>query len=164
MWMGPGMGMWTGRKRRFRRGMLKFVILKLLEHDERHGYEMMRHFAERGWGRLAAGTLYPVLAALEEAGWVEGRDEGGRRTYRITDLGKKHLRDVASDLEGELEDEDTETTSETQGAPGTLRDAMRRLSGAVMQAAQNAKPETAQQISGRLDALRKEIYTLLANE
>lgn len=151
--------MWPGRRRRFKRGMLKYVVLKLLEAQERHGYDLMRHFSEQGWGRLAASSLYPVLAALEEHGYVEGRDEDGKRTYRITEKGRQRLRDVADDLEGELEEDDR-----PEAPHGELREALNRLSGAVSQAAQSAKPETVEQIVQRLNAVRKEIYTLLANE
>ena len=153
--------MWPGRRRRFKRGMLKYVVLKLLEAEERHGYDLMRHFAEQGWGRLAASSLYPLLANLEELGSVEGKDEDGKRVYRITDKGRQRLHDVADDLAGELDDDEP-----AEGAPqsGELRDALHRLSGAVSQAAHGAKPETVQHIVERLNAARKDIYTLLANE
>jgi DNA-binding PadR family transcriptional regulator len=153
--------MWPGRRRRFKRGMLKYVVLKLLEAQERHGYDLMRHFSEQGWGRLAASSLYPLLASLEEHGYIEGRDEGGKRTYRITEKGRQRLRDVADDLEGELDEDDEPSEAP---ARGELREALQRLSGAVMQAANAAKPETVAQIVERLNAARKEIYTLLANE
>ena len=157
-----GMGIWPGRRRRFRRGMLKYVVLKLLEVDERHGYDLIRHFAERGWGRLGAGTLYPVLAMLEEQGYVEGRDQDGKRTYRITDLGRQRLREVADELHGELHgDDENEGGREANVA---LRDALQRLSGAVTQSAHHAKPESIERIRQTLDAARKEIYTILANE
>jgi DNA-binding PadR family transcriptional regulator len=155
--------MWPGRRRRFKRGMLKYVVLKLLEAQERHGYDLMRHFAEQGWGRLAASSLYPVLAALEEHGYIEGKEEDGKRTYRITEKGRQRLRDVADDLSSELDDEE-EPPSAASSPAGELREALNRLSGAVSQAAHGAKPETVQQIVERLAALRKEIYTLLANE
>ena len=141
--------------------MLKYVVLKLLEADERHGYDLIRHFAERGWGRLGAGTLYPVLAMLEEQGFVEGRDQDGKRTYRITDLGRQRLREVADDLLGEF------GGGEQEGGPdanAALRDALQRLSSAVTQAAHHGKPESIERIRQTLDTARKEIYTILANE
>ena len=154
--------MWPGRRRRFRRGMLKYVILKMLEAGERHGYDLIRHFEERGWGRLGAGSLYPLLSALEEHGLIEGRDEDGRRRYRITDLGRKRLHDVADEL--------SEAFEQHEHAPGApraedpLREAMQKLASAVQQAAQHAKPESRAYVAERIDALRKEIYTILANE
>jgi hypothetical protein len=68
---------------------------------------------------------------------------------------------VADDLEGELDEDDEPSEAP---ARGELREALQRLSGAVMQAANAAKPETVAQIVERLNAARKEIYTLLANE
>jgi DNA-binding PadR family transcriptional regulator len=160
---GIGFGVWPGRRRkRFKRGMLKYVVLKLLEAQERHGYDLMRHFSEQGWGRLAASSLYPLLASLEEHGYIEGREEDGKRTYRITEKGRQRLHDVADDLSAELDDDDDEEAGDS--ASGDLRDAMHRLSGAVTQAAHGAKPETVAQIVEILNKTRKEIYTLLANE
>ncbi len=146
-------------RRRFGRGMLKYVLLKLLANEPRHGYDLMRLFGERGWGGLAAGTLYPTLAKLEELGYVEGHEEGGKRTYRITDAGRQRLREVADELEREFEEEEFEANPRSD-----LRDALGRLSSAISQAAETVKPETAAQIVQKLDALRKEIYLLLANE
>ncbi len=47
--------------RRFRRGILKFVLLKLLAELPRHGYDLMRAIREKGWGG-GAGSIYPLLA------------------------------------------------------------------------------------------------------
>lgn len=154
-------GMWPGGRRRFRRGMLKYVILKMLEGGERHGYDLIRHFEERGWGRLGAGSLYPLLSTLEEQGLIEGRDENGRRRYRITDAGRARLRDVAHDLSEEF-DEHARAGGPVE--PDPLRDAMHKLAGAVQQAARTAGPESRARIAGRLNEARKEIYTILANE
>lgn len=156
-----GGGFWghhgrRGRKR-FGRGMLKYVLLKLLLNEPRHGYDLMRIFSERGWGSLAAGTLYPLLAKLEAMGYVEGREEDGKRTYRITEAGRQRLHDIADELEAELEEEiESDPQSE-------LREALSRLSVAVFQGTGGA-PETAAKIVEKLDATRKEIYLLLANE
>ena len=161
--MQPEIWMWPGRRRRFKRGMMKYVVLKMLEQNERHGYDLIRHFAERGWGRLGAGTLYPVLAALEQAGYIEGRDEDGKRTYRITERGKKRLQDVADDLHSELEDDDDDDAARPAQAR-EVHEAMRRLSGAVKQAVHSGKHELVEQVVQRIDTARKEIYAILANE
>ncbi|HKU66263.1 MAG TPA: PadR family transcriptional regulator [Candidatus Baltobacteraceae bacterium] len=139
--------------------MLKYVLLKLLANEPRHGYDLMRLFGERGWGSLAAGTLYPTLAKLEEMGYLEGHDEGGRRTYRITEAGRQRLREIADDLESEFEAHESQAEPQSE-----LREALSRLTSAVSQGAGSARPETAAKIVERLNAARKEIYTLLANE
>ncbi len=139
--------------------MLKYVLLKLLANEPRHGYDLMRIFGERGWGRLAAGTLYPMLAKLEEMGYVESREESGRRIYRITDAGLQRLRDVAGDLDLEFEAQETHMEAKPD-----LRAAFVRLSNAVQTAAGTAKAQTSAEIVQKMDALRKEIFLLLANE
>ena len=139
--------------------MLKYVLLKLLANEPRHGYDLMRIFGERGWGRLAAGTLYPSLAKLEEMGYVESREENGRRIYRITDAGLQRLREIAGDLNVEFEAQEAHMESQPD-----LRAALVRLSNAVQSAAGTAKAETSAEIVQKIDALRKEIFLLLANE
>jgi DNA-binding PadR family transcriptional regulator len=166
-WQDPSAGPWPmwwggggGRRRRFKRGMLKWVILKLLAEGARHGYDVMREFEERGWGRGRGGSIYPVLMMLEEAGFVTTREENGKRIYVITEKGLEHLRDapnIDDEMHGEHDEESERDNSE-------VRQAVRALMAAVMQAAHTAKPETVQRIAERLNAVRKEIYGLLANE
>jgi DNA-binding PadR family transcriptional regulator len=57
--------------------------------------------------KLKSGTLYPILARLEEAGWLSSRWEAGdpvtlgrprRRYYRVTAEGAKNVRAVARDF------------------------------------------------------------------
>ncbi len=72
---GAGGGMKSGTTaagmRRLRRGILKFALLKLLDELPRHGYDLIRAVREKGWG-AGAGSVYPVLAALEAAGLSTG--------------------------------------------------------------------------------------------
>jgi DNA-binding PadR family transcriptional regulator len=59
--------------------------------------------------KLASGTLYPILARLELAGWFESRWEletpqalgrPRRRLYRITAVGARNARATHRDLQG----------------------------------------------------------------
>ncbi len=155
---GPPWMNWGGRsRRRVRRGLLKWLVLGLLAEGARHGYDIMKTFEQRGWGRGRAGSIYPTLSSLEEAGFVTTREEDGKKVYIITEEGLSHLRDdrpdiAEDDLHTEVEDE--------AGA----REAMDKLAMAVMQAVRTSTPATLQQIAQRLNAVRKEIYTLLADE
>src|SRR5579863_3932735 len=48
---------------------------------------------------LASGTLYPILARLEEAGWIESEseDSGSRRKiYSLTTVGARGAREEAA--------------------------------------------------------------------
>lgn len=158
MGMGPGMG---GGRRRFKRGMLKWVVLKMLESRASHGYDFMRWFREGGWAP-GAGSIYPLLANLEENGLIEGRDEDGKRVYTITDKGRDYLREHAPfiDLERIFESQPAGEDERQDDA----RAAFSRLDAACTQAQRTARPESLKKISQILDRARKEIYTILADE
>ena len=78
---------------------VEFHILLALADGERHGYAIRQEAAERSGGEvlLEAGTLYRALRRLLEAGLVaEQRSptndvDERRRTYRLTDLGRRSL-------------------------------------------------------------------------
>jgi len=145
-----------------RRGILKFAVLKMLSEFPRHGYDLIRTVRERGWAG-GPGSVYPILAALEAAGLVAGRDEGGRRVYEITEEGRRHLGEHAAELEGLL-NEVSEHEEEASSIGSQLRDSAGRLMQAVSQLGPTSKPETIERARELLDETRKAIYQLLAEE
>jgi DNA-binding PadR family transcriptional regulator len=147
--------------RRMRRGILKFALLKLLDELPRHGYDLIRAVREKGWG-AGAGSVYPVLAALEAAGLIEGRDEGDRRTYQITPRGRDLLGEHAAELERLLNGDEGEEDINDMGSQ--LRDSAQRLMQAISQLGPSSKSETIERARELLDEARKEIYKLLAEE
>jgi DNA-binding PadR family transcriptional regulator len=148
--------------RRMRRGILKFALLKLLDELPRHGYDLIRAVREKGWGG-GAGSVYPVLAALEAAGLISGREEGDRRIYQVTEQGRRHLGEHADELERLLNEEaEDEEPADRSGAQ--LRDSARRLMQAISQLGPSSKPETIERACELLKEARKEIYELLAEE
>lgn len=81
-----------------RKGSADLLILALLEHRPRHGYEIARLIDERSQGALSyhVASLYPTLYRLDEQGLVEGRwvEKAGqrrRRYYKITPAGRRML-------------------------------------------------------------------------
>jgi DNA-binding PadR family transcriptional regulator len=126
----------------------------------------MRVFADRGWGPLRAGSVYPTLAALEEEGLVTSRTEGDRRVYEITEKGRHHLSEHMShrDFWENLFEDDTERAQSSPTPSSALREAMERLMQAVGQIGPSSKPETIERVHTLLNQTRKEIYTLLAQE
>ena len=139
--------------------MLRWVVLKLLDAQERHGYDFMQFFKSRGWSP-GPGSIYPLLTSLEEEGLITGRDEGGRRVYGLTDEGRRHLHEDAppwAHFEDIFSSEDEAMDDETQAA-------FDRLAAAWAQAKQVAKPETMQQIVDVINEARKDIYSALADE
>lgn len=149
--------------RRLRRGVLKFALLKLLDELPRHGYDLIRAVREKGWG-AGAGSVYPVLAALEAAGLIAGRDEGDRRVYEITPRGRELLGEHATELERLLNEEQEEEESPEREMGSQLRDSARRLMQAIAQLGPSSKPETIERVCKLLKEARKEIYELLAEE
>lgn len=141
------------------RGVLKFVLLKLLSELPRHGYDLMRMAREYGWA-AGPGSVYPLLGFLESAGYVTSRQDGDRRTYEITEKGRAVLEERAKDVEAFI----NAATESKEEPMDELEDAMERLGVAVEQLGDSAKPETIARVRELLDRSRKEIYTLLAQE
>ena len=90
----------------FRHGRLRLYLLRLLDEEPRHGYEVIRLLRDRFMGVYAPspGTIYPRLARLEEEGLVTHDEENGRKVYRITEAGREELRNRGAELD-ELEEE-----------------------------------------------------------
>lgn len=77
-----------------KKGSAEFLILSLLEHEARHGYELSKLIESRSDGVLTfhVASLYPMLYRMEERGWIAGRwvEKAGqrrRRYYAITPAG-----------------------------------------------------------------------------
>lgn len=90
----------------FRHGRLRLYLLRLLDEEPRHGYEVIRLLRDRFMGIYAPspGTIYPRLARLEEEGLVTHDEADGRKVYRITEAGREELRQRSTELD-ELEAE-----------------------------------------------------------
>ena len=69
-----------------RRGHLKFYILRLLREQRHTGYGLMKAIeAETGFWKPSAGSLYPLLATMREAGLIrEVEEENGAFRWQIT--------------------------------------------------------------------------------
>ena len=65
-----------------KKGALDMLVLKLLQHEEKYGYQLISELRDRTEGALALkeGTLYPILYRLEDDGLIEAqwRTSGGR--------------------------------------------------------------------------------------
>lgn len=78
-------------------GSMTMLLLKLLEEKDMYGYEMIETLRAKSNSvfELKAGTLYPLLHAMESKGWVRAyeMEVSGkiRKYYSITGEGKKTL-------------------------------------------------------------------------
>jgi transcriptional regulator len=84
--------------RELKKGSAELLILSLVEHEPRHGYELSKLIDSRSQGaiRFHVASLYPLLYRLEKRGWIEGRwvEKAGqrrRRYYRLTPGGRGTL-------------------------------------------------------------------------
>ncbi|WP_246021055.1 PadR family transcriptional regulator [Arthrobacter echini] len=80
------------------RACLELAVLGSVIEAPLHGYGIAQHLEGRGFGRLKGGSLYPVLARLENAGHVEAAWQQGdfgpsRKYYTITGAGRRYLTD-----------------------------------------------------------------------
>lgn len=77
----------------FGHGRLRLYLLKLLDEEPRHGYDMIKLLEDRFMGVYApsAGTIYPRLSRLEEEGLVSHEVVEGKKVYRLTEAGRAEL-------------------------------------------------------------------------
>lgn len=86
--------------RDFRKGLLKFFILKMLEKEDMHGYAMMTKIEEVSGWRPSSGSMHPALMKLCREGLISVKVSGMKKVYSITGKGRsmvKHLDDNFDD-------------------------------------------------------------------
>ena len=84
----------NGQPRVLSRGDLRLLVLALIGEQPRHGYELMQHISTMFMQAYtpSAGTMYPLLASFEQAGWIEAEEVDGKRIFRITAAGEFELK------------------------------------------------------------------------
>ena len=85
-------------KKIFQISYFDMIILKLLKERDMYGYEIIEEISARSGNvcDIKAGTLYPILAALTEQGFIEPYEKQTeqkriRKYYRITQEGIEAL-------------------------------------------------------------------------
>jgi DNA-binding PadR family transcriptional regulator len=71
------------------------LVLASLSAGTKHGYAIILDVVQHSGERLGPGTLYGALSRLEEMGLIAplAVKERGRRPYRITEAGRKALKE-----------------------------------------------------------------------
>ncbi|GEM_PF-623567 len=78
-----------------KRGFLKYYILKLLSEEPLTGYGLMKRIEEEtGFWKPSTGSVYPLLQALEEQGWLTHEGEAERKVYKLTEAGRQALEEA----------------------------------------------------------------------
>lgn len=78
------------------KGTLEGCILAIIARRETYGYEIAQTLGECGFGKIAEGTIYPLLLRLERNGFVciEYRASGigpKRKYYTLSQSGAEEL-------------------------------------------------------------------------
>ncbi len=170
-WSGGFGGQWGGwwpgppgaaRGPKAGRGDVRAAILALLREGPRNGYQIMSEIEERSGGawRPSPGAVYPALQQLADEGLIEGEESGGRRTFSLTDAGRRHVEEnpetARAAWEGMTQDEPGEV-------PGLFLQAA-RLGGSIMQMAHAGTPEQIQAAEQLLERTRRGMYQILAGD
>ena len=90
---------WPGE---WMRGVLSLCVLSVVAEGETYGYAVAQRLQSAGLGTVKGGTLYPVLARLEQDGlltssWRQGDGGPGRKFFAVTPAGLAALREQSED-------------------------------------------------------------------
>jgi DNA-binding PadR family transcriptional regulator len=126
-----------------------------------HGYEMIKEIEERTQGAWtpSAGSIYPTLQMLEEAGLIQGEESDGKRRFTLTETGTSEQREKAGE-------ETPWDAVRTGAAPEQthLRDSVHKLHHAIGQVFHAADEGQQKRVRELLDESRRKIYAILAEE
>jgi DNA-binding PadR family transcriptional regulator len=158
---------------RVRRGDVRVAILAVLADGPLNGYQVIQEISGRtdgGW-RPSPGSVYPTIAQLEDEGLVEGDDERGRRTLRLTDEGHRYLGEHADEV-AEVWAPFTRERAAREERPGrdagapdfaTLKPELGRVMNAVWQIISTGTDEQRRAAVGVLVDARRGLYQILAD-
>lgn len=155
-----------GRSRRmFDSGELRFVLLKLIADEPRHGYDLIRAIEDMTGGRYAPspGVVYPTLSLLAEMGHVaEQQSDDTRKRFAITAEGSQILevnRALVDTLLARLTDLGAEA-KRTDGAP--IRRAMGNLTVALRERLSRGEfsEDTLHDVAALIDEVAQKIERL----
>lgn len=80
------------------------LVLASLADGDKHGYAIMTDVREFAGVEMGPGTLYGAITRLENKGFIKALSaDDRRRPYRLTPLGRQHLRDQLNALEPVLQ-------------------------------------------------------------
>ncbi|MCE4026778.1 MULTISPECIES: PadR family transcriptional regulator [unclassified Microbacterium] len=149
---------------RMARGDVRTAVLALLAEQPMHGYQIIQEIEERSGGswKPSAGSVYPTLQLLADEGLIEAAEQGGRKTYSLTEAGRA-VADEAGAPPWEGARGGAPFGGPFGGQFGALPKAGVDLAGAAAQVARTGTPEQVQQAIEVLDDARRKLYAILAD-
>ncbi len=144
------------------RGDVRAAILALLREGPRNGYQIMSEIEERSRGawRPSPGAVYPALQQLADEGLIEAEESGGRRTFSLTDAGRRYVEENPEKARAAWE---SMAQDEPGQVPGLFVQAA-RLGGSIVQMADAGTPEQVHAAEQLLERTRSRMYKILAGD
>lgn len=152
---GFGQGFGPGGPRA-RRGDVRNAILGLLADEPANGYGLIKAIGDRTDGAWtpSPGSVYPTLAQLVDEGLI-AQNDGPRGAYSLTDSGRTYVQEHADAIASALQG-----PGERDG--GELFASIGKLMGVVGQFRFAASADQRDRAVKRIDALRRELHSILA--
>ncbi len=139
---------------------MQAAILRLLNEQSMHGYQIIGELASRSGGAWnpGPGSVYPTLQAMEDQELVRHETDGSRNVYSLTEKGRAAATDAGNDRAQSPWDE----MAEASGPRVDLRQAVHALFAASAQIERSATDEQIAKAVALIDQARKGLYLILA--
>lgn len=150
------------RGRRQRRGDVRAAILVLLEEGPRNGYQIIQELSERSNGawRPSPGSVYPVLAQLEDEGLITVSSTESGRSFGLTAEGTTLVSKERESLGKPWET----AAAGLSDATSDLFTTLKQVAMAVRQVAMAGSDAQKQNVTTILADARRAIYRILAED
>lgn len=78
------------------KGTLEGCVLAIISRQETYGYEISQDLEQFGFGKIAEGTIYPLLLRLEKNSLISAEYRSSelgpkRKYYKLTEAGKTEM-------------------------------------------------------------------------
>ena len=126
-----------------------------------HGYQIIQEIEERSGGawKPSPGSVYPTLQLLADEGLIDAEESGGRKTYSLTDEGRKTA-EAAADQPAPWEAQNVRDSGRATALPKAAVD----LAQAAAVVGRSRNPENVKQAVAILDEARRKLYAILAQD
>jgi DNA-binding PadR family transcriptional regulator len=143
-----------------RRGEIRPLILAALLKKPMHGYEVIQELEAQSGGRWrpSAGSVYPTLQQLSDEGLVTSEEVDGRRTYTLTDEGRKAAAESGTRSPW-ADDQPTDDDRQPD-----VRQLAMQLAAAVIQVHKMGSPKARNEATKILTDARRQMYRLLSED
>ncbi len=142
------------------KGRFRILLLRTLESQPMHGYEIMKVLEERfqGFYKPSPGAIYPALRSLLREGLVAVSGAERRKTYRITPKGRAYVRGHEADMDKRFRAFETAVGKERAGLFRELRTTGKLLGTNL----RTITPEQASELRELMVQMRERMMKILA--